>query len=87
MVLDVYKRLYDKQEPVMFMDEVTQVTYCRDKPKELCDRFEFVFTPKHGRWLNMAEIELNVLIGQCLGAEFPQLKKLSGRHQIVTASE
>ena len=30
------------------------------------DRFEFVYTPKHGSWLNMAEIELIVLTGQCL---------------------
>ena len=37
-----------------------------EKAKSLWDRFEFVFTPKHGSWLNMAEIELNVLIGQCL---------------------
>jgi len=39
------------------------------KPREakrIWDRFEFVFTPKHGSWLNMAEIELNVLNGQCL---------------------
>ena len=36
------------------------------KAKQLWDRFEFVFTPKHGSWLNMAEIELNVLTGQCL---------------------
>ena len=34
--------------------------------KRIWDRFEFVFTPKHGSWLNMAEIELNVLNGQCL---------------------
>ncbi len=34
--------------------------------KEILDRFEFVYTPKHGSWLNMAEIELNVLTGQCL---------------------
>jgi len=27
---------------------------------------EFVYTPKHGSWLNIAEIELNVLSGQCL---------------------
>ncbi|GHU65220.1 hypothetical protein FACS1894123_10980 [Bacteroidia bacterium] len=27
--------------------------------KRLIDRFEFVFTPKHGSWLNMAEIELH----------------------------
>jgi hypothetical protein len=37
-----------------------------DKAKALWDRFEFVYTPKHGSWLNMAEIELNVLTGQCL---------------------
>lgn len=34
--------------------------------KALWDRFEFVYTPKHGSWLNMAEIELNVFIKQCL---------------------
>lgn len=41
-------------------------TFQPDKAKILCDRFEFVYTPKHGSWLNMAEIELNVLTGQCL---------------------
>jgi len=34
--------------------------------KRLIDRFEFVFTPKHGSWLNMAEIELHTLNTQCL---------------------
>ena len=34
--------------------------------KRIRDRFAFVYTPKHGSWLNMAEIELNVLMGQCL---------------------
>jgi hypothetical protein len=34
--------------------------------KRIWDRFEFVYTPKHGSWLNMAEIELNVLMGQSL---------------------
>ena len=37
-----------------------------DLAKALWDRLEFVSTLKHGSWLNMAEIELNVLIGQCL---------------------
>jgi len=36
-------------------------TFQPTKAKQLWDRFEFVFTPKHGSWLNMAEIELNVL--------------------------
>jgi transposase len=34
--------------------------------KRLIDRFEFIFTPKHGSWLNMAEIEFHVLNTQCL---------------------
>lgn len=41
-------------------------TFPPDQAKSLWDRFEFIYTPKHGSWLNMAEIELNVLIGQCL---------------------
>ena len=41
-------------------------TFPPEKAKALWDRFEFVYTPKHGSWLNMAEIELNVLTGQCL---------------------
>jgi hypothetical protein len=41
-------------------------TFPAEKAKTLLDRFEFVYTPKHGSWLNMAEIELNVLLAQCL---------------------
>jgi hypothetical protein len=31
-----------------------------EEAKRLIDRFELIFTPKHGSWLNMAEIELHV---------------------------
>jgi transposase len=41
-------------------------TFEPKEAKRIWDRFEFVFTPKHGSWLNMAEIELHVLNGQCL---------------------
>jgi len=34
--------------------------------KRLADRLELHYTPKHGSWLNMAEVELAVLAGQCL---------------------
>ncbi len=34
--------------------------------RRLTERFEFHYTPKHGSWLNMAEIELAVLERQCL---------------------
>ena len=45
-----------------------------DKAKALWDRFEFVYTPKHGSWLNMAEIELNVLTGQCLNRRIDHIE-------------
>jgi DDE superfamily endonuclease len=41
-------------------------TFTPEEAKRIWDRFEFIYTPKHGSWLNMAEIELNVLMGQCL---------------------
>lgn len=41
-------------------------TFQPEEAKALWDRFEFVFTPKNGSWLNVAEIELNVLNSQCL---------------------
>lgn len=47
-----------------------------EKAKKLWDRFEFVFTPKHGSWLNMAEIELNVLNGQCLNRRIDTIDKV-----------
>jgi len=37
----------------------------------LTNRFEFHYTPKHGSWLNMAEIELGVLTRQCLNRRIP----------------
>ena len=104
--MDIYKRSYDPQNPVVCMVEVTErrtkedwahfmekiadryetaekikivmdnlnthepgsfyEAFPPDKAKALWERFEFVYTPKHGSWLNMAEIELNVLTGQCL---------------------
>lgn len=42
--------------------------------KRIWDRFEFIYTPKHGSWLNMAEIELHVLMGQCLNRRIDKIK-------------
>ncbi len=41
-------------------------TFTPVEAKRIWDRFEFIYTPKHGSWLNMAEIELNVMNKQCL---------------------
>ncbi len=45
-------------------------TFEPKEAKRLWDRLEFVYTPKHGSWLNMAEIELHALNGQCLNVSF-----------------
>ena len=37
-----------------------------EEAHRILQRLEFHYTPKHGSWLNMAEIELNVLANQCL---------------------
>ena len=49
-------------------------TFPPEKAKALWNRFEFVYTPKHGSWLNMAEIELNVLTGQCLNRRIDKIE-------------
>ncbi len=51
-------------------------TFFPDKAKKLWGRFEFVYTPKHGSWHNITEIELNVLIGQCLGRRIDTLEEV-----------
>ena len=54
--------LYERYEPV--------------EAKRILNRFEFVYTPKHGSWLNMAEIELNVLNNQCLDRRIDTIEKV-----------
>lgn len=44
--------------------------------KRLLDKLEFHYTPTHGSWLNMAEIELSVLARQCLNQRIPDLAQL-----------
>jgi hypothetical protein len=44
--------------------------------KRLRDRLEFHHTPKHGSWLNIAEIELSLLTRQCLHRRIPDMQTL-----------
>ena len=45
--------------------------------RRIMGRLEFVYTPKHGSWLNMAEVELSVLARQCLDRRIPDLATLA----------
>jgi hypothetical protein len=60
-------------------------TFEPDQAKAIWDRFEFVYTPKHGSWLNMAEIELNVLIGQCLNRRIDDIAVI--KHEVLAWQE
>lgn len=57
-------------------------TFEPEEALRLTNRFEFHYTPKHGSWLNMAEIELGVLVRQCLNRRIPDKVSLD---QQVTA--
>lgn len=45
--------------------------FAPEEARRILKKLKFQFTPKHGSWLNMAEIELSVLTGQCLGRRLP----------------
>lgn len=51
-------------------------TYEPQEAKRLADRLEIHHTPKHGSWLNMAEIELSVLKGQCLKRRIAEMSSM-----------
>ncbi len=76
------KYLVDERYPEAETVRVVQDNLSTHKPAALYEAFppeeahrirqrlEFHYTPKHGSWLNIAEIELNVLNSQCLDRRF-----------------
>ena len=50
--------------------------YPAAEARRIVRRLEVHFTPKHGSWLNIAEIELNVMTRQCLNRRIDDLEKL-----------
>lgn len=80
---DIAKGYKNAEKITLVMDNLNTHTpgslyesFQPSQAKALWDRFEFVFTPKHGSWLNMAEIELNVLIGQCLNRRIDNIEEV-----------
>jgi hypothetical protein len=55
-----------------------------DQARAIIERLEIHHTPKHGSWLNMAEIELSVLARQCLNRRIADAEEL---RQEITAWE
>jgi hypothetical protein len=47
-----------------------------EQARRLAERFEIHYTPKHGSWLNVAEMELSVLARQCLDRRIAPAEEL-----------
>lgn len=56
-------------------------TFPPAEARALLNRLEIHYTPKHGSWLNIAEIELRILIGQCLNRRIPDKNSLE--HEVA----
>ena len=52
-------------------------TFDAEEAARLTDRFQFIYTPKSGSWLNMIEIEFSALSKQCLSRRISSIGKLS----------
>lgn len=51
-------------------------TFEPSEARRIAKRLEFHYTPKHGSWLNMAEIEISIFSRQCLGRRIGDQKRL-----------
>jgi hypothetical protein len=79
----VDERYSEAQRIVLVMDNLNTHTpaslydaFDPAEAKRLADRLEIHYTPKHGSWLNMAEIELSVLSRQCLDRRVADFESL-----------
>ena len=52
--------------------------FAPERARRIIDKLEIHHTPKHGSWLNMAEIELSVLARQCLDRRIGSAEELQG---------
>ena len=73
----------NKQKIILVMDNLNThgiaslyKTFPAQEARRIARKLEIHYTPKHGSWLNIAEIELNVMTRQCLSRRIPDISKL-----------
>lgn len=73
----------DKEKVILVMDNLNTHTkaslyqaFPATEAATLANRLEIHYTPKHGSWLNIAEIELNAMTRQCLGRRIADIEEL-----------
>ena len=60
-------------------------TFGKRKATRLLKKIKFIYTPKHGSWLNMAEIEINIMDRQCTGGRIESKEILASNVMIWSA--
>src|SRR5215467_5867381 len=75
----------DAEKVVLVMDNLNTHTaaslyeaFPPEQARRIIERLEIHHTPKHGSWLNMAEIELSVLARQCLDQRIESMAQMRG---------
>jgi len=76
-------RYSDAEKVVLVMDNLNThnaaslyTAFPPEEARKLAERLEIHYTPKHGSWLNIAEIELSVLKRQCLAGRISCIEKM-----------
>jgi hypothetical protein len=77
------ERYADAERVVLVMDNLNThnaaslyTAFPPEEARRLAERLEIHYTPKHGSWLNIAEIELSVLKRQCLAGRIACIEKM-----------
>jgi DDE superfamily endonuclease len=80
------ERYPDAEKVVLVMDNLNThnaaslyTAFPPEEARSLAERLEIHYTPKHGSWLNIAEIELSVLKRQCLAGRIPCIEKMRNK--------
>ena len=84
-IKDLLEKYYpDADKVVLVMDNLNThngsslyEAFPPQEARKLLDRLEIHYTPKHGSWLNIAEIELRILSTQCLNRRIPDKQTLT----------
>ena len=87
IIRELCDELYpDAEKIVLVMDNLNThniaslyEAFPASKARRLAEKLEIHYTPKHGSWLNMAEIELSILSRQCMNDYFESREQLAER--------
>ncbi len=75
---ETVRRTLKKQTQMVVVRAVASLyeAFEPERARRIIDRLEIHHTPKHGSWLNMAEVELSVLARQCLDQRIESMAQL-----------